>query len=177
MVIAQKRNRARKNRNRQTGHKNDSHQRRNRHANHVPNPILVLHVVAQDAPAQAGHEPDLLEQSRQARYISHESSSTLGRSAPPCPTMERKISSRVVVLPSALGTPARSSSSEPCATSFPLSMIATWLQRRSTISSTCDVKKMVTPRSVILASRAFNAPAASASTPSKGSSRKRIRGP
>ena len=59
------------------------------------------------------------------------------------------MSSRVSVRPSALGMPARSSAIEPCATSWPFLMMATWLQRRSTISRTCDVRKMVTPRSVI----------------------------
>src|SRR5579863_6196502 len=47
-------------------------------------------------------------------------------------------------------------------------MMATWLHRRSTISSTCEVKKMVAPRAIMPCSIDFKVPAAMASTPSKG---------
>ncbi len=46
-------------------------------------------------------------------------------------------------------TPARSSSIDPLATSRPWLMIATWLHSRSTISSTCVVRKIVAPRLII----------------------------
>src|SRR5713226_7463790 len=56
-------------------------------------------------------------------------------------------------------------------------MMATWLHSRSTISSTCEVRKIVAPRAIMRVSMAFSVPAAMASTPSNGSSRNRIFGP
>ncbi len=76
--------------------------------------------VPEDAPAESGDQANLLENPDRAAYISHESSSRFGRSVPSWPTIERKISSSVVLLPASPEMPARNSSSEPCATSLPL---------------------------------------------------------
>ena len=64
---------------------------------------------------------------------------------------------------------------EPDASSFPCEMIAISLHSRSTISSTCDVRKTVNPRAVSRESKSFSVREAIASTPSKGSSRKNLR--
>src|SRR5271165_620784 len=85
---------------------------------------------------------------------SHNHDSSCAGSPAPAPMTFRNISSSVSFSPdsgspapsSLVSTPARSSSSDPFATSRPLWMMATWLQSRSTISSTCDVRKIVAPR-------------------------------
>src|SRR6266849_629686 len=154
--------------------------------NQLERRVALPQPAPEDRPAKPGDEQDLRGEACGAGYISHDSSS-IGRRPPSSPTMETKICSRVSFSPSAgasrrdsaedAATPARSSSSEPWATSRPLWMMATWLHKRSTISSTCEVRKIVTPRAVMRWSIAFNAPAASASTPSNGSSRNKILGP
>ena len=90
------------------------------HSNQIPLIVFLAEIVPQDPPAEASDKPDLFPNARKMSYISHESSSSCGRWAPSWPTMERKICSRVVLLPSSPAIPARSSSSEPCATSRPL---------------------------------------------------------
>jgi len=96
---------------------------------------------------------------------------------PLCPTIERKICSSVFCSPS-LRIPARRLSSDPCATSRPWWMMATWLHSRSTISSTCDGQKNRHARAPSSFPTALSTPPLPArSTPSNGSSRNRIRGP
>jgi len=56
-------------------------------------------------------------------------------------------------------------------------MIAICEHNRSTISSTCEVKKIVAPRAIMLCSIVFSVFAAIASTPSNGSSRNSTFGP
>src|SRR6185437_8567023 len=118
--------------------------------------------------------------------LSHDSSCG---ARPVPPTMRRKISSSVSVSPAGAAaspsppaatpaaTPCRSSSSDPCATKRPRWMMATWLHSRSTISSTCEVRKIVAPRAIMFCSIAFSVTAATASTPSNGSSRNSTFGP
>src|SRR5467141_1146604 len=82
--------------------------------------IPLAQAVPQNSPAKSGNQADLLENSDGVRHISHESSSSCGRSVPSWPTIERKICSSVVLLPASPEIPVRSSSSEPCATRRPL---------------------------------------------------------
>src|SRR5439155_1419738 len=81
--------------------------------------ILLAQAVAQYSPAKSRNQLDLLEDADGWGHISHESSSSCGRSAPSWPTIERKICSSVVLSPASPDIPARNSSSEPCATSRP----------------------------------------------------------
>src|SRR5260221_2476982 len=83
-------------------------------------PVLFSpQTIVQHPPAQADDQSDLLQDSNRLRYVSHESSSICARSAPLCPTIDRKICSSVDLLPSSPAIPARNSSMEPCATSRP----------------------------------------------------------
>ncbi len=86
--------------------------------------VFVTYAVAQDPPAKPRDQSNLIGKAGAVTHVSHESSSICARSAP-SPTTERKISSRVRVRPSMLGTPARSCSIEPCATNWPLLIMAT----------------------------------------------------
>src|SRR3989454_8335606 len=107
-------------------------------ANQLDCGVALPEPAPEDRPAQARDEQDLCGEACGAGYISHDSSS-IGRRPPSSPTMETKICSRVSFSPSAgasrrasaedAATPARSSSSEPWATSRPLWMMATWLHR------------------------------------------------
>src|SRR5713101_4576218 len=92
----------------------------NDESNQVPAIVFPAQAVAQDLPAKSGDKTDLSPQTGNSRYISHESSSSWGLSAPRWPTIERKICSSVVLVPSSPAIPARSSSREPCAASRPL---------------------------------------------------------
>jgi len=103
---------------------------------------ILVSCCCADTPAQAGHEPDLLEQSRQCANISHESSPH-GRSAPPCPTMERRFLREWC---SSFGAgDAGAHSTRTLRDKFSLSM---WRRgcKGAPHSKACDVRKMVTPR-------------------------------
>ena len=68
--------------------------------------------------------------------------------------------------------PAESAHSEPCSTSFPLTMMLTCVQSRSTTSKTCDaIRNTVDPRETNPASKSRMTREVTASTPSNGSSR------
>src|SRR5205085_12513337 len=121
--------------NRDARNKNGAEEPGKNHSDQVQPAVLVPDAVAKHAPAEPGNDSNLFCQSVRRSYVSHESSSSCERSAP-WPTTERKISSSVSVRPSTLGTPARSSAIEPCATSWPFLIIPTWLHSRSTISRT-----------------------------------------
>src|SRR5208337_4261903 len=89
------------------------------HADQVPAVVLALQIVLQEVPAQADNQLELLHHARQLDYVSHVSSSRRDCSLPLCPTIERKICSSVFFSPSSPGSPARNSSSDPCATKRP----------------------------------------------------------
>src|SRR5207247_10713529 len=59
--------------------------------------ILLAQAVAQYSPAKSSHQLDLREDASGWGHISHASSSSCGRSAPSRPTIERQISSSVVL--------------------------------------------------------------------------------
>src|SRR5205807_6285793 len=129
----------------ESNHQDAAEDARENQAHQIEAIISLAQAIPQNSPAQSGDQPDLLEDADGLRHISHESSSSCGRSVPSSPTMERKICSSVVLFPASPDIPARNSSREPCATSLPLWIMATWLHSRSTISRTCDVRKMVVP--------------------------------
>ena len=102
-----------------------------------------------------------------SRAPSQESPGPAGRSSP---TRRMKVSSRDPV--------ARTSSSDPCAMSSPRWMIPTWVTSRSTTSRTWLVRKMVRDRRETRSCSIRRIPeTATASIPSKGSSRKSSSGP
>jgi len=88
-------------------------------ANELELGVFLPELIALDAPAQAYEESHLLPNGQRGDSVNHESSSREGRAAGSPPTRDRKICSSVVVEPSGAAMPARSSSSEPCATSRP----------------------------------------------------------
>src|SRR6202042_1947542 len=71
----------------------------------IPARIPCAHEIPQDSPAQPGDEADLSKHTGVAGYVSHESSSNWERVAPPWPTIDKKICSRVRGVESSDGTP------------------------------------------------------------------------
>ena len=104
----------------ETDHEQSGEDAGKNHSYQIPLIMFLAEIVSQNPPTKPGDEPDLFPNAWELSYISHDSSSSCGRWAPSWPTMERKICSSVVLLPSSPAIPARNSSSEPCATSRPL---------------------------------------------------------
>src|SRR6266852_3513886 len=104
----------------QSDHQNAADDTSKDKAEQIEKIAFLAEAVSQDSPAKSGNQTNLLENADGLRHISHESSSSCGRSVPSWPTIERKICSSVVVLPASPEIPARNSSSEPWATSRPL---------------------------------------------------------
>src|SRR5260370_34624420 len=104
----------------QSDHQDAAEDASDDHSDQVETIVFLAHAVAQNSPAKCGNLADLLEEVERLRYISHESSSSCGRSVPSWRTTDKQICSSVVLSPASTEIPARNSSREPWATSRPL---------------------------------------------------------
>src|SRR5262249_39145198 len=132
--------------------------RQDRHEYRVEDPA-ALELVDAQAPTQPEERLEVLP----VHDTFSSSQRSLWGTTASAPAFSRKRSSRE--------PPCRIAARDACSTSDPLTMMPTWVQSFSTISSTCDVRKTVDPRATNPASKSRMTREVIASTPSNGSSR------